>query len=766
MADKFTDRLIQSIQGAALFDNNNMVRPEVILWCDPESQWQSIIETLQQQMPYLLVFGNYNAGKKTGPAIWLKCMVPKVLPEANWTDRQTPIIYFPGIAKQDLKNLSNARPDLMPLMEYQYTGVFWQHRNGKEWTVNAFMMDTEAGLGLKVQQDHATREATIKALPQIAENEFTYPSHINSEFLYSLIFPNQEMCILKWMDEKDNYINSLKNGERAVFTGICQSRYDFLPNAKNIKDIVEKFAARKNNWQKVWDTFAASPQKFPGIKELLHQFCPSGPDRFLFPEESFPQINDDQEETLRKTFEGLAHLSMEEAAKKILELEKYHAQRRNWVWAEMGKTSLAKALQHLSILAQVTSEIIPTGSLSEITSFYESKGHKADYAALKALSFGISIVNKEALTVAINKLYSAWLENLAAKFQSLIQKDATVFTTNAPAEMNDEFILFVDAFRYDLASAFTESYLNKNHKATLAYGWSALPSLTPTAKPAVSPVAKSLNTSSDCHEFRPQTISGKELLHPTFKTELQNLGYKFISNFKEIEVGKKHWMEIGNIDKTGHTEQSGIVKRIDELFNLISETIETVFEKGIRKIKIVTDHGWLMLAGGLPKTELPAYLTETRWGRCALMKEGVKSELLHLPWRWNKHLLIAYAPGISFFKKNEEYAHGGVSLQECFVPLLTIENGKQQSRTIIVNIKWTHLKCSLEITGAGATCKVMIRTKHSDPASFVSKEKNVSHDGRVTLFVEDADYESQSAFVVITEADGTVIHKQQTIIGE
>ena len=225
-------------------------------------------------------------------------------------------------------------------------------------------------------------------------------------------------------------------------------------------------------------------------------------------------------------------------------------------------------------------------------------------------------------------------------------------------------------------------------------------------------------------------------------------------------------MEIGTIDKTGHTEQSGLVKRIDELFNLISETIETIFEKGIRKIRIVTDHGWLMLPGGLPKTELPGYLTETRWGRCALMKEGVKSDLLHLPWRWNHHVLIAYAPGISFFKKNEEYAHGGVTLQECFIPVLTIENGKQQVRNISVNAKWTHLKCSLEIKGADTTCKVMIRTKHSDPASLVSTEKNVSADGRVTLFVEDADYESQSAFIVITETDGTVIQKQHTIIGE
>lgn len=225
-------------------------------------------------------------------------------------------------------------------------------------------------------------------------------------------------------------------------------------------------------------------------------------------------------------------------------------------------------------------------------------------------------------------------------------------------------------------------------------------------------------------------------------------------------------MEIGNIDKTGHTEQSGLVKRIDELFNLITETVDEIFKKGIGSVRIVTDHGWLLLPGGLPKTELPAYLTETRWGRCAVIVEGVKSELMHLPWRWNNFIMIAFAPGISFFRKNEEYAHGGISLQECLIPVLTLGNGNKPTRTISVNVKWTHLKCSLEITGADPTCKVVIRTRHNAPESEVSVCKNITSDGKSVLFVENTDLESAAAFIVITENDGTVIHKQPTTIGE
>ena len=117
MAESFLHKLQNRIQGAALFESASMVQPEVILWLDPGSQWQSIIGELQKQMPQFLVFGNYDSANKTGPAILLKCMVAKVLPEANWSNRQTPVIYLPGIARQDLKNLTNARAVLIPLME-------------------------------------------------------------------------------------------------------------------------------------------------------------------------------------------------------------------------------------------------------------------------------------------------------------------------------------------------------------------------------------------------------------------------------------------------------------------------------------------------------------------------------------------------------------------------------------------------------------------------------------------------------------------------
>lgn len=140
-------------------------------------------------------------------------------------------------------------------------------------------------------------------------------------------------------------------------------------------------------------------------------------------------------------------------------------------------------------------------------------------------------------------------------------------------------------------------------------------------------------------------------------------------------------------------------------------------KRGIKRIKIVTDHGWLLLPGGLPKTQLHAGLTETRWGRCALIKkEGASTALLHLPWRWNPSVFIAYAPGISFFKVNEEYAHGGISIHEMYlVPTIIIENPNQiKIEAEIKIVKWVNLKCTIQTNEVPDGYTIDIRTKYND----------------------------------------------------
>src|SRR5690606_38952364 len=133
------DKVISSLTQAADYNSSILVAPEVILWPDPEKQWEKVIPILQNKIPSLLIFDDYDPTKKQGPALWLKCMVGKTIPGADWPEDEVLVIYLPGVSKRDLKNVTNDEIGIQPLIEYQYTGVLCLHENGKEWTVPAFL---------------------------------------------------------------------------------------------------------------------------------------------------------------------------------------------------------------------------------------------------------------------------------------------------------------------------------------------------------------------------------------------------------------------------------------------------------------------------------------------------------------------------------------------------------------------------------------------------------------------------------------------------
>ena len=170
MKHSIYNKVVEALHQARMHNSSIMVKPEVILWPDPDRQWEVVIPVLQETFPALLIYGTYDQLKRQGPSIWLKCMVSRVLPEARWAANETPIIYLPGISKNDLKNVQNAGLDFQPLMEYQYTGTVFTQENGKEWTILAFVQNPLSGLGIKVAQDNATKEALRKSLPTIFQD--------------------------------------------------------------------------------------------------------------------------------------------------------------------------------------------------------------------------------------------------------------------------------------------------------------------------------------------------------------------------------------------------------------------------------------------------------------------------------------------------------------------------------------------------------------------------------------------------------------------
>ena len=172
------------------------------------------------------------------------------------------------------------------------------------------------------------------------------------------------------------------------------------------------------------------------------------------------------------------------------------------------------------------------------------------------------------------------------------------------------------------------------------------------------------------------------------------------------------------------------------------------------------------MPGGLPKADLPKYLTETRWRRCAVVKESASVNLPCFDWHWSEGVRIASPPGIQCFLAGEEYNHGGLSLQECVVPQISIRAGTTPSvSATIESMKWSRLRCRIKVGGSFGGCSVDLREKAADPATSIVEPRPVGSEGAVSLVVEDDTLEGRAMNLVLLDAGGRIIEKKPVSIG-
>ena len=111
-----------------------------------------------------------------------------------------------------------------------------------------------------------------------------------------------------------------------------------------------------------------------------------------------------------------------------------------------------------------------------------------------------------------------------------------------------------------------------------------------------------------------------------------------------------------------------------------------------------------------------------------------------------------------------EYAHGGLSLQESLVPVIRVTAGEAAATAAakMVPISWAGLRCRVQIEVVQPGLSVDLRTKVNDPDSSVSKVRPVDNKGAASLLVADDELEGTPAAVVVLDASGHVITKQPT----
>lgn len=751
------------------------VAPAAILWPDADGQWQSLIPQLRNIVPQLLVLGTCAPEERQGPAIWIRCMIERVLLEVLLPERTVPVIYMPNVSRQTLRNVEECPWELQPLVELQYRGTIWCQRNGKDWTAEAFLVSEDTGLGLDVAKDTQTRRAMLGALAQLAVTPLARlrGKRLEAEDFDKLMIEDTPRNLLEWMNDPHGTREKWDDARWSAFRSRCKAEYGFDPKTDGELVARERLGMREGAWLGVWERFTEAPALYPGIPYLLERARPPG--RLPFIKETWPDENTEEEKALRKALIKLTDVNATEAREQIDKLEKVHGVRRKWVWSKLGHSPLAKALAHLVALATHTMKGLGGDSPTTMADLYAHGGYLADDAALRALAEVKSAEDLEAVSQAIRAIYLPWLQDAAEHLQKLVASNPLLSKGAAtqPAILAESgtCILFVDSLRFDLGQRLTAMGQDRKMRVAKGKRWAAVPTVTSTAKPAVSPVVEKIIGHRLGDDFLPEvTDAGQPVTPDRFKKLLESAGYQYLSASEAghpQDADARAWTEYGDFDKLGHDLQAKLAGRIEDQLELLVERIEALLEAGWKQVHVLTDHGWLLVPGGLPAISLPKYLTESRWSRCATIKTGAHVTVPTASWFWNPTEVFAFGAGVSCFGHGFQYAHGGISLQECVIPDLVFssEEVTAKIKAIITHVQWRGMRCRISVEPAGAPVSADIRTKIADWKSSITEPKQVDAEGKAALLVEDDSLEGMTVSVVLLDNSGRVVARRVTTVG-
>jgi len=767
VSDTVLDRLVGCIRDVLAFNPGVRVPPVALLWPDEAKQWTPVIDRIAEHLP-VLSLGDYEPTSRRGPAYWVRCVVAGTV-QVGLPDG-CPIVYLPGVGRSVLRAADTCPRELAPIAELQYRSQWFSHPNHRDWTARALLSHADRGLGLRLDDDSATSDALLLALDRLVDERIDRVGNLvlDADYLLELVNEDPVQSVLKWLDDPQGYRARSDEARWTAFVQQCKTDYGFDPPVDGEVTAAHKLGTRTGVWGHIWKRFVDTPERYPGVPEQLRKARPE--ELIVENVDSWPQDNEIAEDQLRKLLRGFAALTPEGARKEISRLERDHGSRRGTVWADLEQAPLAFALEQLVALGEITTQPLANSGLASLVDDYVVRGWQADDATVRALAAVASMPDREAVAAAAAALYRQWLEAGAKALQEAIGPLANAHTYEAspPASTASGTVtVFVDGLRLDIARRVQERLSAAGLDVTATTSLSALPTVTQTAKAAVVPVEKgALGPGPDLHSANVAT--GTKASIQVLRSLMADEGVQVLGATETGDPSGTAWAEAGELDRRGHDLGARLVEHLDDEVSRIVARIRELVDAGWERLEVVTDHGWMLLPGGMEKVELPPATAEVKKGRCARLKDGAVVDVPTVPWFWDPGVRIALAPGATCFEASKEYEHGGVSPQECVVPRLTVTVGTKQAvgGPEFTKVKWLGLQCRVEFSGVTEKAVVDLRGLPGEPKSSIAEQaKETSSVGKVSLVVPDEDHEDERAHLVLIAADGEIIAQREVVVG-
>jgi hypothetical protein len=762
------DHLLSVFRGAAIYNRHDLSQPSVILWTDGDRHWQKVSGLIAKARPGFFELDPAGEDEFRGPSTWIRYELGK------WSGEETPVVYLPGIHRHQFRGMAGFPEDARHLYALQFQGQFCSQINGKDWTPNALLSGAEPGLSLRVGKDRATLEALAEQLGAVLQTQvgILQGKVLEASDFHELAVSDPVRLVLEWMSSPDR-ASEWPEGQWAAFSSYANKELGFDPKKDGVITAAERLVAAEGKWAGVWQRFEESVKAFPGVRKALDLVQPK--DLFANSNPRIPATNKKQEDELRKSLLSLSAMNPAEARKTLAGLTGTHSARCKSVWARLDEAPLAMAADHLGKMLGAMDAGMPGVDHMALGDAYLNSGWKVDAEARKAWAVARKADDGAAVTSALVATYRPWLEELATRLQGFqgTYPAATPSLATDRRPTPGEVFLFVDGLRADIGAELLESLQKSSRIVNATPVWSALPTVTATAKPAWKPMTERLNGEQASAGFEPTVEkTGKVCTTQEFRKLLADLGWTWIDGAQCGDPAGCGWTEAGAFDRYGHDQGAKVAWRVQEEVAGILQRVNELMDAGWATVKIVTDHGWLWLPGGLPKVELPAHLTVSKWGRCALPDPQAAHGLPQTSWFWAGEKPVVLAPGIGVFKNGTEYSHGGLTLQEALTLCIEVKPGDAAGGepATIESVKWAGLRLKIVVSPADSDLRADIRGKAADAASTklslggTQADKGPDEEGRMTLLADDT-YVGDAAVLVILRA-GQVVAKQSITIGE
>jgi len=747
------DALIDALEAAGRYDPEVQARPEAVLWCDPDTSFAPLIPLLRSRLLHLYSLGEHNLSTRTGPAFALRLVTAK----AEAAAEPPPILWLPGVGREALRATASCPPSLEPLAWLAVAGALFGHVNGKDWSLRALLTAERGPLRLDIADGPEAREALALAAPHLFTRPLTSLTgrRFDAEALHTLSVPDLIADMLEWMEGR--LTSDFDPARFKAFALRAVKEFGFDPRKRTREDAAALMAGRANSWAGVWGRFEAGVgEGYSGVVAALQLAEPPGG---LFEQDAnFPAVNVRAESQLRSALLNLANLDQATAAARVEKLEAEHGSRRATIWARRGEAPLACALEALAVVAQAPAW--PHNDAKGFGDHYAANGATIDGGALTALAAAPAEAERAAVTAALRAIYLPWLEAGANSLQGLAARGEIPFGTIDAIPDATQAVVFVDGLRFDLAQRLLNKLQDRGAQASLDWRWSGFPTSTASCKPLVSPVSDLLTGAGGEADVLPRNLEGRIADHATLRKMMAERGFSF-----DEGASGRLWIEVGTFDEDGHKLGGRLAGQVAQGIDDAAQCILRL-ARGGRQVRVVTDHGWLLMPGGLPKAALGAGLTEPdeKRTRYARLKPGASTNHAQAAWSWNHDVRLAMSPGASSFYASYEYAHGGVSPQECVVPVMDIEPMSARRSVEITQAQWTGLRLRVQVTGA-ADLRIDLR-EGVDPSgdSLLPTARTLDEEGRGSIMVPD-DHQGRTGLLVVLDDDGRVLARRTVIVG-